>query len=188
MDNYCGNKICEIFESASVCSQDCAGLSLVTSTDTTGNGGASGLMFMVKSLRDIDITSLSIYFHYGEAPGVQIWGRSGSYKNYELSSNGWNLIFNSGSVSIPGQKQLVKIELTSAVRLSKDSDYSFYIYVSGNSLMYLKGTTEFAVFKVDDALQVLEGQGVTFTSPFVGSNSDLYPGRAFLGVVGYNAA
>jgi hypothetical protein len=155
--NTCGNSICEVYESAATCPADCRDLSLVT-TDVAAKG-AEGAMFVIKALRDVNITSLDFFGASVNTNLVQVWTRSGPYVGHVGSRASWEKVFDNSSVQIKGRVEPTALGgFTSEVHVSANEYQSFYVY-SPSKVLYRAGTSEGAPFASNDAIEFYEGIG-----------------------------
>lgn len=155
--NTCGNSICEVYESAATCPADCRDLSLVT-TDVAAKG-AEGAMFVIKALRDVNITSLDFFGASVNTNLVQVWTRSGPYVGHVGSRASWEKVFDNSSVQIKGRVEPTPLGgFTSEVHVSANEYQSFYVY-SPSKVLYRAGTSEGAPFASNDAIEFYEGIG-----------------------------
>ena len=153
----CGNGFCELYETSITCSKDCESLSLET-TDVAAKG-ATGAMFAVKALRDVDITSLDFFGAVDNINLVQVYTRPGPYTGHERARDGWDLVFDNSSVDIQGRFDPTFLgSFSTQVQIKSGEFQSFYIY-SPSKVMYRGGTTEGALFSSNDAIEFFEGIG-----------------------------
>ena len=149
-----------------------------------GNRGAVGTMFYVRALRDVIVTSFDFYASAINTDLVQVYSRPGMYTGFELSLDGWRLLYENPSLSQLGQNEPTSLgDFNIGVPIPAGTFQSFFIYTP-NKLMYKAGTTEGSMFARDDNMEFYEGVGVT--AFFSGSPADIYSPRVAKGAIRYD--
>lgn len=175
----CGNDICEDDETATICSDDCSNVTFTASE--SGTKGAVGIMFSVKALRDVVVTSFN--FYVGKAAqdaAIQVYTRRGTYNGFEFLETGWELV-NDKIMDTNTRVVLTQLDgFATHVSIPAGGIQSFFLYTP-NKLMYEVGTTGGALFSADNALELYEGIGKT--TKFEGSATDIAPSRIFRGEI-----
>jgi hypothetical protein len=135
-------------------------------------------MFSIKALRDISVTSL-VLNSVGRGDGaVKVYTRVGGYRGYELSSDGWTLVYSNSVVTHAGRGQPTEIgAFSSAVSIYNGVTQSFFV-TSSIGLAYSAGTEEGAALVNDDSVIIYQGIGTT--DEFSGS---VYSPRVFSGIM-----
>jgi hypothetical protein len=155
----CGNTICESYETAITCPSDCENLS-ITTTDAASKG-ASGAMFDIKAVRDINVTSLDFFGFSTNANLVQVYTRDGTYSGNERSGDGWELVFNNTSTDIKGRYEATPLgSFSREVTIKANTIGSFYVY-SPSKVLYRLGETEGKVHSSKGAVEFFEGIGMS---------------------------
>ena len=154
----CGNGSCEQDETSTTCPIDCTSLSLETTN--VAAKGATGAMFVVKALRDVNITSFDFFGAVANTNLVQIYTRNGPYTGHERASDGWDLVFDNSFVDIKGRFDPTFLgSFSTQVHIAAYDFQSFYIY-SPSKVMYRGGTTEGALVSSNDDIEFFEGIGM----------------------------
>ena len=149
-----------------------------------GNRGAVGTMFYLRALRDVVVTSFDFYASAINTDLVQVYTRPGTYTGFELSSDGWRLVYDNPSLSQLGRNAPTSLgDFNTGVPIPAGSFQSFFIY-SPNKLMYKAGTTEGSRFSIDNMMEFYEGVGVT--AFFSGNPADIYSPRVVTGAIRYD--
>ena len=135
-------------------------------------------MFTVKALRDISVTSLVLNSVARGVGAVKVYTRTGSYRGYEQSDEGWKLIYSNSTVTHNRRGQPTAIgEFNSAVSIYNGVTQSFFV-TSSIGLAYQAGTEEGALFVNDGSVIIYQGVGTT--DEFSGS---IHSPRVFGGVL-----
>ena len=137
-------------------------------------------MFSVQAKRSVSITALAINSMKTGASHVKVYTRSGTYKDYEKSSVGWELIYDNPDVMHSVRGMPTNLGPFKPTMIGIGSYQSFFV-ISDNGLVYQRGTEEGSVFVEDEGLAIQEGIGVT--GEFSG---DLHTPRVFGGQVIYS--
>ena len=120
-------------------------------------------MFYVKTLRDINITSLDFYGSSVSTNLVQVYTRRGKYAGYELKRDGWALAYNNTSLNIKGRSDPTYLgSFITQIHIPANTFQSFYIY-SPSKVMYKGGTNETSeglLYSSNDVIEFYEGIGV----------------------------
>lgn len=181
----CGDGLCQVEESSTLCPADCANKELSVFTDSTK--GAPGIMFwMTANSRDIGVSAFKFHTSQATTKTVQVYTRSGTYSGFEQVEAGWELVFEE-SVQLMGDagNSLTILTLPNKVKLLAGATRSFFIWISGG--VYVKydgGTSEGGLISSDNFLKFYTGAGLT--SKFSGTSSDVYRPRRFNGMVSYD--
>jgi len=154
----CNNdNTCQYSETAITCSQDCA--DLIIAGATQGNRGAQGVMFKLKSKRDVTVKSFNFYTDAARTGTIEVYTRAGTYVNNELVESGWTRVYNKG-VNQNGQSVLTTLgDFDTGVTIPSGSEQSFYIVTENyNYIMYDAGSVEGSILEEDDSLILYEGE------------------------------
>ena len=89
----------------------------------------------------------------------QVYTRLGSYKGFELTQDGWELV-HSASVLLPGNEMLDSGTFNEVVYIPAGMVQSFFVH-STDVMLYNVGTLEGRVFSSNDSLEFFEGAGVS---------------------------
>lgn len=167
------------------CSVDCLDFFLKT-TDAAGNG-ASGNMFTVTALQDLEITSFAAHLDYDafnatELDSVRVYTREGTYEGFEQNSSGWELIHDVlvNDLAVEGYGDFTELEdFVEPVFICAGTNRSFFVY-SDVDVDYTNGADEGTVFVADAAMEILEGVGLSdeFTN-----NTSIFSPRVWNGEV-----
>jgi hypothetical protein len=151
----CSDGTCDFDETATSCPQDCA--DLIIAGATQGNRGAQGVMFKLKSKRDVTVKSFNFYTDAARTGTIEVYTRAGTYVNNELVESGWTRVYNKG-VNQNGQSVLTTLgDFDTGVTIPSGSEQSFYI-VTANYIMYDAGSVEGSILEEDDSLILYEGE------------------------------
>ena len=142
--------------------------------------GAYGVMFYVKALAQVNITSFAIYSSGATTDQIQIYTRSGIYIGHETNSSGWSLVYDNPSVNMLGRSAQTEL-LGMAMTISPGTFRSFFIWSPNRKLMYNPGTTEEALYSSNQYLEFYEGAGIT--TIFSGNYSDVFTPRVLRGEI-----
>jgi hypothetical protein len=114
-------------------------------------------MFEVVAKRDVTVKSFSFYTDAARTGVIEVYTRVGTYKNNELVSTGWQLVYNR-NVQQNGQSVLTVLgDLDTVVTIPTGSIQSFYM-VTANYIMYDAGSIEGTVFVEDSSLVLYQGE------------------------------
>ena len=180
------DSVCETDENESSCTADCAGIELFTDRVSEAGSGAKGLMFTVRSTRDVLVDSLEYFSNRADSLPVEVYFREGDYGGFEFSKGAWTSVHNRTvtSVSETGFNR-PKNRLTDLNALVRANiNYSFYVYSpspSPNFLVMYENTSR-QTFTIDDGMvQIFDGTGVSSDKWSGTSNDNLFQPRAFRG-------
>ena len=175
--NYaCGDGLCAMTEDSHSCPADCAGKELETTFKF--NLGSSGVMFTVKALRDISITSLVVNAMSRGEGTVKVYTRDGSYNGHELKWKDWELIYNNPAVIHGRRGQYTELGgFQQNIPIAKGETQSFFV-ISTKGLVYKAGKKEGDLFTSNNAIEIYEGIGTTDEI-----SGAIYSPRVFGGIV-----
>jgi hypothetical protein len=144
------------------------------------DNGQAGCMFTLQAKEDIDIVGFEIHARTkGKLIKALVYTKTGSYQGSERNAGAWNRI----QISIlysNGLNALTTLPLLSSpVRISKNSQVSFYVTLETKDMRYTKGTKEGDVYVSNGDVQFLEGTGNQY--PF----GTVYSPRIFNGRIKY---
>jgi hypothetical protein len=148
-----------------------------------GIRGAQGIVFDLVSKRDVTVKSFSFYTDAARTGGIKVYTRAGSYQGNELTSAGWQLIYQK-NVQQNGQSVLTSLgDLDTVVTIPAGARQAFYI-VTANYIMYDAGSTEGNILSQDNALVLYQGKGISGSGlPGAGT---LWSPRIFKGIIKYD--
>lgn len=173
----CGNGICDGSEYSPACAIDCGGQEYI-GFEPDVNYGAPGIMFRVKALREITITSFDIYAVLNSTSQFQLYTRSGDYVGHEASEDGWTLSYENLSMQQNGRYNLSSVGIIQAgLLIPSGADLSFYLYTPYR-LMYGNGTEGMDLYSSNNHLELYQGSGV-YGGKF---NTTISP-RVFRGII-----
>ncbi|KAL9181023.1 hypothetical protein ACHAXT_009828 [Thalassiosira profunda] len=151
----CGNQYCDADEDSASCPSDCIDKELETTYDY--DSGSNGNMFVVKSRRDVTITSLAINT-MAKGEGA-VYTRRGTYSGHERSINGWRLIYDNAATQMKGRGRPTVLDGMESVFVAGGAYQTFYVWAE-KRLVYKRGFIEKMPFASDESLIVFEGIGV----------------------------
>ncbi len=122
-----------------------------------------GIMFQVRALRDLTVTSLEVYGR-GNITGVhgfQVYTRLGDFTGHISSQNGWSLYHDNPSVELKGNKILASLgNFGTGMFIPEWTVVSFYIYIPSNNLLYARGFGK-NLYSRNGDFEIYEGSGIS---------------------------
>lgn len=154
---------------------DFCGYSLVGSP--TVDNGNSGVMFKLRAKEPIIINTFSILNPTSvAADDFVIYTKTGDYVGFETNPGAWSIVSNTNATPI---NDTITLSADLSLFMNTNETRSFYIRSVTNSIDYLDGTMEGAIYSQNAELEFYEGKGVTGE---FGSN---FTPRIFSGIVHY---
>ncbi|KAL7552277.1 hypothetical protein ACHAWF_015504 [Thalassiosira exigua] len=176
----CGNSVCGVNEDSESCPGDCVDKELETTFNFSL--GSDGVMFALKALRDISISSLVINAMSRGQGSVKVYIRNGNYSGHEQSNNGWVLIYDNPTLTHDRRGRRTELgNFDNAIYIEGDTTKSFFV-TSSNGLVYQEGKKEGEAYASDESLVIYEGIGTT--GEFSGTT---FSPRVFGGIIRYDA-
>ena len=132
-------------------------LSLSTTNLQYGN---YGVMFYVRAISAVTITSLEIYtaLTLSDAP-VTVYTRPGKFLGYEVNATGWNIVYEN-SVTTFGTGSPTEL-LGFNVAIPPGSYQSFFIYCSSSRIQYDPNAVEDALYSSNTHMEYYSGAGLS---------------------------
>lgn len=154
----CGNGVCDSAEHSNVCAADCKSISY--NAADSGNKGAEGIMFSVKALRDIVVTSFDVYGVSQSTSPFQVYTKVDTWEGQEAAQSNWTLFYDNPSLEQKGRFTLTSLgDTVNGVLIPAGTLQSFYLYTP-TRLMYDVGQG-LVPYSSNDALELFEGAGIT---------------------------
>lgn len=155
--------------------------SLVT-TYASGNSN-DGIVFNIKALKDVYITTLDLNVDNGSAGQFLVYYRPESYVGFQNSSAGW-IFMDSVNLATPvAEGAATPSGIGLNIRIPAGETYGFYLTGSGPlDLAYTNGTGVGDLYIADADIEVYTGEGMSY--PFASNSA----ARVFNGTIHYSKA
>ena len=149
----------------------CAGQSLTLVAETpnfhrqfqssdTAHTGYPGAMFNIKAHNDVTIDSFAVKYLSTQALQVEIWGKPGSYRNFEQSSSNWNELGSFYNFPPAPLGQMTEIPIHINQHISAGDTFAFYVTSSNNINEAIGngiGIQQGVVYKTDGVVDFIQG-------------------------------
>lgn len=179
--SFCGNGLCEIDEEALSCPLDCSSLELTTS-EVSGDMASVGLVFAIKTFRDVIITSIDIFTQSTATQElVQLYIHAGEHLRSDVPGEEWELIYDNPALELLGTYTPTTLNDLN-VSINAGMVKSFLLY-SPNVIRCMEGTNDqHLVWASDNMMEIYEGVGLSnkFTNAGLISSELL---RTFTGTI-----
>lgn len=179
--SFCGNGLCEIDEEALSCPLDCSSLELTTS-EVSGDMVSVGLVFAIKTFRDVIITSIDIFTQSTATQELaQLYIHAGEYLRSDMPGEEWELIYDNPALELLGAYTPTTLNDVN-VSINAGMVKSFLLY-SPNMIRCMEGTNDqHLVWASDNMMEIYEGVGLSnkFTNAGLISSELL---RTFTGTI-----
>ncbi len=163
----CGNGLCDSDEEALSCPSDCSNLDLTTA-DVGGDMTTIGLVFSIKSFRDVTITSIDIFTQSAAIEeSVQFYTRDGEYSRHEMQVEEWELIYDNPALELLGTYTPTTLNDLS-VFINSGMVKSFLFHSPNNMIRCIEGANGQAVSALDNIIVMYEGVGLADKFPRAG--------------------
>ncbi|MBL7766813.1 MAG: M4 family metallopeptidase [Chitinophagaceae bacterium] len=133
----------------------------ITSLQTTlaGGNGLSGNAFNIHAYNSITITDFNMNIAIGAADSAEVYYKTSSYGNANVTSNvGWIKLGSTVAITPMGSGNLTKIPTTSNLTIPAGSTYGIIILVNGSNI-YTNGTLVGSIEASNSDLYITEGHG-----------------------------
>lgn len=177
---HCGNGVCEFNEHSGTCAADCSNVAYFGAE--SGNKGSEGIMFSIKALRNIIITSFDVYGITKGTSLFQVYTKLDSWQGQEAAQSEWTLIYDN-ALEQKGRFTLTSLgDFANGLLIPAGQVQSFYLYTP-TKLIYDVGDGS-SPYSSNDALELYEGAGVT-GGLFAGGDAsqNVVPLRVFAGTI-----
>jgi hypothetical protein len=158
--SFCGNGLCEIDEEALSCPLDCSSLELTTS-EVSGDMASVGLVFAIKTFRDVIITSIDIFTQSTATQELaQLYIHAGEYLRSDVPGEEWELIYDNPALELLGTYTPTTLNDLN-VSINAGIVKSFLLY-SPNMIRCKEGTNgQRIVSTSDNMMEIYEGVGLS---------------------------
>ena len=157
---------------------DCTDIELFTGRVTEAGSGAIGVMFTVRSDRDVRVTALEYFSNAAGLERVEVYSREGNHGGLEFTEGAWTLEYDR-TVSLTSGLSDPNLLDDLNVLVRANTDRSFYLY--SPSLVRYENTSGQTISMDDGIVQILDGTGVNSQKWSGNSASNLFQPRAFRG-------
>jgi hypothetical protein len=165
---FCGNGFCDSDEEDISCPSDCSNLELITADAGGDNMTTIGLVFSIKSFRDVIITSMDIFTQSAAIEeSVQLYTHDGEYSRHEMRIEEWELMYDNPALELLGTYSPTTLNDMS-VSIYSGMVKSFLVHIPNNRIRCIEGANGQAVSALDNIIVMYKVSGLADKFPKAG--------------------